>query len=160
MTSSAPSGSSGSDITHIDPRAPRFGQTVTMSVLVTGIILQEPLLILAIAIVLNVALLTGWRVNLYGLFWRYVVIPVIGKPEMPEPASPHRFAKLMGASMSAVAVVLIFTGGWIGLVELVFVGYAVAIVHAGCAALGGLGGICIGCRMYKQVAFFRRRGVV
>lgn len=164
MTSATPTGSSesgsGSTLTHIDPRAPRLGQTVTMSVLVTGIILQEPLLILSIAIVLNVALLTGWRINLYGLFWRYIVIPVLGKPDRPEPASPHRFAQLMGASMSGVAVVLLFGGGWTGIVQLVFLGYAVAVVHAGAAGLGGLGGICIGCRMYKQVAFFRRWGVV
>lgn len=144
----------------IDPRAPRFGQTTTMSVLLLGIALQEPLLILAIAVLLNAALLSGWRINIYGLFWRHVAIPIVGKPEETEPAAPHRFAKLMGAAMSATATVLLFGAPVVDLPILALAGYAVALLHAGAAAIGGLGDYCIGCRMYKQVGYFRRLGVV
>lgn len=149
-----------SSITMIDPRAPRFGQTLTMSILLVGIGLQEPVLILAIAVILNTAVLSGWRVNLYGLFWRHAVIPVVGRPDNPEPAAPHRFAKLMGAGMSGIASILLFAAPAVGLPALAVIGYAVAFVHAGAAAIGGIGNYCIGCRMYKQVSFFRRLGVV
>lgn len=150
----------GSSITMIDPRAPRFGQTLTMSILLLGIGFQAPVLILAIAVILNLAVMSGWRVNLYGLFWRHAVIPVVGPPDDPEPAAPHRFAKVMGAGMSGVASILLFTAPVVGVPALAVLGYAVAFVHAGAAAIGGIGNYCIGCRMYKQVAFFRRLGVV
>jgi hypothetical protein len=148
------------DVTMIDPRAPRFGQTITMSVLLLGIVLQEPLFILAIAVILNTSLLSGWRLDLYGFFWRTVMIPVVGKPEEPEPATPHRFAKLMGAFMSAVAAILLFLAPVVGVSGVALAGYGVALVHAVAAAIGGIGNYCIGCRMYKQVAFFRRLGIV
>lgn len=147
-------------VTMIDPRAPRFGQTVTMSVLLVGIVLQQPLVILAVAVVLIVAVVSRWRVNVYGVLWRYGMIPLVGTPDESEPAAPHRFANLMGAFMSGCAVVLLFGAGAVGLPTLSVVGYGVALVHAGAAAIGGIGDYCIGCKMYKQVAFVRRLGVV
>lgn len=147
------------DVTMIDPRAPRFGQTISMTILLVGIGLQEPYLILAVAVIL-LAVGTRWRLNVYSLCWRVGVIPIIGRSSEPEPAIPHRFAQLMGATMSAVAVLLLFGGPAVGLQPLAVAGYSVAFVHATAAAIGGLGNYCIGCRMYKQVAFFRRLGVV
>jgi hypothetical protein len=97
---------SASGVTMIDPRAPRFGQTITMSVLLLGIGLQEPLFILAVAVILNAAILSGWRLTLYGFLWRHAMLPLVGPPEETEPAAPHRFAKLMGASMSTLATIL------------------------------------------------------
>jgi hypothetical protein len=147
-------------LTSLDARAPRFGQTVTMSVLLLAIGLQEPLLILALAVVLNAAVLSGWRVNLYGFVWRHVMLPLVGPPEETEPAPPHRFAKLLGAVMSATATVLLFGAPAVDLPVLALVGYGVALMHAGAAAVGGIGDYCIGCRLYKQVSYFRRLGVV
>lgn len=144
----------------IDPRAARFGQTITMSILLVGIGLQEPLFILAIAVLLNAAILSGWRFDVYGVLWRRGMIPIVGAPDETEPAAPHRFAKLMGGIMSTIATVLLFGAPVVGLPNLALVGYVVALVHAAAAAIGGLGDYCIGCRMYKQVAFFRRLGVV
>lgn len=149
-----------SNMTRIDPRAPRFGQTVTMAVLLLGIGLQHPYFILAIAILLNTAVLSGWRLNLYSLLWRHGLNPLVGSPNEREPAAPHRFATLMGASMSTIATILLFGAPVVDLPNLALLGYAVALVHAGAGAIGGIGDYCIGCRMYKQVAFFRRLGVV
>lgn len=148
------------DVTLIDPRAPRFGQTTTMLILLLGIWFQEPLVIAAIAILLSVAVLSKWRLNVYSLVWRHAVIPLVGKPDAPEPAAPHRFATLMGAVMSAVATILLFGGLAVSLPGLATVGYAVALVHAGMGAIGGVGDYCIGCRMYKQVALLRRIDVL
>lgn len=148
------------DVTRIDPRAPRFGQTITMAVLLLGVGLQEPFFIVAIAVVLNTAVLSGWRLNLYSVLWRHGIVPVVGHPEELESAAPHRFAKLMGAAMSAFATVLLFAADVVGMSALALGGYGVALLHATMAAIGGIGNYCIGCRMYRQVAFFRRLGVV
>lgn len=149
-----------SGVTLIDPRAARFGQTITMTILLLGVGLQEPLLIVAVAVILGTSVLSGWRVDLYRVIWQRAMIPVVGPPEDPEPAAPHRFAKLMGASMSSVAAIFLLGAPVIGLLELALFGYGVALLHAAAAAIGGIGNYCIGCRMYKQVAFFRRSGVV
>lgn len=163
MTATTASGSSTTDtgaVRRIDPRGPRFGQTTTMSVLLVGIALQEPFLILAIALLLNVAVLSGWRINLYGLFWRNVAIRVIAKPTETEPSAPHRFAMLMGTFMSTTATVLLFGAMVVELPLLAWFGYGLALVHAGMAAIGGIGDYCLGCRMYKQVGYVRRLGLV
>lgn len=160
-SSAAPSiGGESSGVTMMDPRAARFGQTVTMTVLLVAIGFQEPLLILAIAVVLNAAVFSGWRLNLYGTVWRRVMIPLVGNPEETEAAAPHRFAKLMGASMSGVATILLFGGPAIGISEIAILGYGVALMHAGAAAAGGVADYCIGCRMYRQVGYFRRLGIL
>lgn len=148
------------DLAMVDPRAPRFGQTVTMAVLLVGIGLQEPMVILVLAVVLDTAVLSGWRLDVYGVVWRHVLVPVVGPPGETEPAPPHRFAKLMGAGMSTTAAVVLFGAPAVGLPTVALVGYGVAGVHAAMAAIGGIGDYCIGCRMYRQVAFFRRLGVV
>lgn len=151
---------SQSGVSMVDPRAPRFGQTVTMTVLLVAIALQAPVFVLAVAVVLNVAVLSSWRANLYGLVWRRLLIPVVGRPHETEPAAPHRFASLMGAGMSLVATALLFGAPALDVPALALAGYAVALVHAGMAAIGGVGDYCIGCKMYRKVAYVRRLGLV
>lgn len=149
-----------SAVTLIDPRAPRFGQALTMTVLLLGVGLQQPLFIAAIAVILSVAVLSGWRMDFYRVLWQRVMIPLVGPPDDREPAAPHRFAKLMGASMSSTAAILLLGAPVVGLFELALLGYGIALLHAGAAAIGGIGNYCIGCKLYKQVGFFRRLGVV
>lgn len=144
----------------IDPRAPRFGQLITATVLTAGIGFQEPLFVLAIAAVLVVAVLSGWRLDLYTALWRYGVVPLLGTPAETEPAAPHRFAKLVGASLTTVATVLLFTAPVVSLPGLALLGYVVAGLVAILAAIGGVGGYCLGCRMYRQVSYVRRLDIV
>jgi len=72
----------------VDPRAPRFGQLITICGLVFGIVLQEPLVVLAVAVVPTAAALSGWRLDLHGSLWRHVVIPVVGPPDDRNPPCP------------------------------------------------------------------------
>lgn len=145
--------SEASDEPLVDPRAPRFGQTLTASGLVLGIALGLPALIYLVTAVLLVALLTRWRYDPYAILWRTIVRPAVGRPDDPEPAAPHRFAKLMGAVGTAGASLLLLVG-------VPAPGYALAGVVALAAGLAAVTGICIGCRLYQQVAFFRRHSVV
>lgn len=142
----------GGGLAHVDPRAPRFGQALTALGLGVGILLQLPVLIYAVAAVLLTAVLTRWRYDPYGILWRVLVAPTV-EPNEPEPAAPHRFAKLMGAVGTGVASALL-------LLDVTIAGYVVAGVIAIPAGLGATTGFCLGCRMYKSVAFFRRLDVV
>lgn len=157
----------GSDLALVDPRAPRFGQSLTALGLVAALALREPLLVAAVAVVLNTALLSGWRYDLYATLWRRVLLPVVGKPEEREPAAPHRFAKLMGAAFTGLATLCLFADTVVatptvalGLSALGLAGYALAAMVAALAGFAAVTDVCVGCRMYRQVSFFRRLGVV
>ena len=159
-TESTSTARDSSSVTPVDPRAPRFGQVITATVLSIGVVFREPALVLAIAVVLGVSVLSRWRLDLYSILWRNVLIPLLGKPTATEPAAPHRFAKLMGATFTAVATILLLVGSWMSLPGLVVTGYAMAGLVAALAAVAGIGDYCIGCKLYRQVSFFRRHDIV
>lgn len=147
------SGSEASSTTLVDPRAPRFGQTLTTLGLLAGIALQTPLFVYGVAAVLAAAVLSGWRVDAWGALWRLGARRVLDPPAEREPAAPHRFAKLMGAGFTTAASLFLLAG-------VPLAGYALAGTVAALAGLAALTDVCLGCRMYRQVSFFRRLGVV
>lgn len=136
----------------VDPRAPRFGQAITASVLAVGVVFDRPPLVYALAVVMLAAILSGWRLDVYAVLWRRLARRLV-EPREPEPASPHRFARLVGATGTAIASVLLLAG-------FPTAGYAVAGLIAIVAAFSATTGYCIGCRMYRSVSFFRRLDVV
>lgn len=140
-------------VIYVDPRAPRFGQTLTTVFLLAGIVLAEPLLIGFVAVVLATAVVSRWRVDLWAFLWRRAMIPLVGKPAEREPAAPHRFAKLLGATGTTLAV-----GAFV--VGVPLVGYGIAGLVAVAAGLAAVTNICLGCRLYRQVSFVRRAGLV
>lgn len=157
----------GGEASLVDPRAPRFGQALTATGLTVAIALREPLLVVAVAAVLCTAVASGWRLNLYGVLWRHLAVPVVGATDDPEPAAPHRFATLMGAGFTGLATVAFAADAVLapaavaaGLSAPALAGYALAGVVAALAGLAAITDICVGCRMYQQVSFFRRLGVV
>lgn len=160
-------GGSDDEVTLVDPRAPRFGQSITTVGLLAGLVLQQPVFVAAIAVILNVSLASGWRYDLYGYLWRTVMIPAVGPPDEREPAAPHRFAKLMGAVFTGVATILLVADLLVptatvalGLGVLALAGYGIAAIVAALAGLAAVTDICIGCRLYRQVSLFRELGVV
>lgn len=136
----------------VDPRAPRFGQAITASGLLAGVLLDIPALIYAVAAVLFVAAASGWRIDLYGIVFKTLVKPRL-PPAKPESAVPHRFAKLIGVVGTAVATGFLVFG-------LTLAGYAIAVIVAIAAGLAATTGYCIGCRLYSQVSLFRRLSLV
>lgn len=137
----------------VDPRAPRFGQTLTALGLLGGVLLAEPLLVLGVAAVLVTAVASGYRADLWALLWRRGAVRVVGQPAEREPAAPHRFAKVLGAGTTALASLLLLVG-------FTTAGYAVAGLVAALAGLAAVTDVCVGCRMYRGVSLFRRLGVV
>lgn len=137
----------------VDPRAPRFGQALTATLLLAGVALQAPAFVYAVAAVLAAAVLTGWRVDLWAVCFRRVVRPRIGPPTRLEDPSPHRFAKLLGAVGTVLASGFAIAG-------LAVAAYAIATAVAIAAGLAAVTGLCIGCRLYRQVRFVQRLGIV
>lgn len=144
----------------VDPRAPRFGQSITALGLVAGIALREPAFVYAVTAILVVSAVSGWRLDLYSFLWRRVVLQAVGEPAEREPAAPHRFAKLLGATFTAIASGLLLVGSAPGAGVAVALGFAVAAIVGVLAAIAAVLDICVGCRMYEQVAFVRRLGWV
>lgn len=144
----------------VDPRAPRFGQAITTVGLLGGIGLGEPLLVFLVTAILVTAVLSRWQLDVYALAWRGVVVPVVGRPTETESASPHRFAKLLGAGFTTVASLSLIAGVVLGSPGLLLVGYAVAGLVAMLAALAAVFDVCVGCRLYGQYAFVRQLGLV
>jgi hypothetical protein len=136
----------------VDPRAPRFGQTITSTLLLAGIAFARPQFVYLVAALLVTAVASGWRVDAYARLWRSL-LPVVGGPEEREPAAPHRFAKLLGAVGTALASGLLLAG-------LRTPGFAVAALVATAAGLAAATGICLGCRLYRQVGVARDLGVL
>lgn len=142
-----------STVTLVDPRAPRFGQSITATLLLVGVVFGELVLIYAVTAILGLAVLSRWRLDPYRLLWQTAIIPVVGRPDEPEPAAPHRFAKLLGAAGTTLATLALLTG-------FSTLGLAIATAVGLLASLAATTGICLGCRMYRQVSFLRSRGVL
>lgn len=147
-------------IAQVDPRAPRFGQAITASVTLAGVILLEPALIYVVTALLVVPVVTRWRIDPYGWLWKRVVRRVLDPPAETESAIPHRFARVIGAIFTTIATALLVlaTVGQIPL--LAYAGFAVALIVGLLAALGATTGLCLGCRMYRQVSLFRDLGLL
>jgi hypothetical protein len=139
----------------VDARAPRFGQALTATLATASLVLADPRIVAVLALVLVTAVLSRWRVDAWATLWRRLAVPVVGAPTEREQAAPHRFAKLVGAAFIGVATPLVLFGG-----PAAAVGYALVLAVAVLAAVGATTGFCLGCRLYQQVGFFRRTGVV
>lgn len=137
----------------VDPRAPRFGQAITATLLLVGVALTAPMFVYAIAVLLGISVLSRWRLDSYRFLWKHALIPLVGPPDEPEPAAPHRFAKLLGATGAGLATLLLLVG-------FPTIGFAIAAVVGVLAGLAATTGFCLGCRMYRQVSFLRSRGVL
>ena len=144
----------------VDPRAPRFGQAVAATLALLGVGLQSPALVYGLTVLLVVAVVSRWRIDPYAVLWRSEVRRVVGPPAGTGSALPHRFARVVGAIVTAIASVLLLAAGVTGIPILALAGYGFAAVTGALAALSATTGFCLGCRMYSQVSLFRRLGLL
>lgn len=137
----------------VDPRAPRVGQGITASLLAIGILLQVPALVFLVAVFLLLPVVTQWRVDPYRVVWKHLLAPRVAPPTERDDPTPHRFTKLIGASITTLASIALLAGFPVP-------GYALAGIVAVLAGIAATTGFCLGCRMYEEVAFVRRLGIV
>jgi hypothetical protein len=129
----------------IDPRGPRFGAAITTVVLAV-ILLTIPstvaVALLAIqTLVFALGAFVGLQAQPYGILYRKLVAPKLGKPSELEAVEPPQFAQLVGFLFAATGLIAILAGA--DLVATIAVGFAL-----GAAFLNAVFNFCLGCEMY------------
>jgi hypothetical protein len=125
----------------IDPRGPRFGALVTMVVFAVVLITGSTWLLAAQAVVFAAGAILGIQYSPYGLIYKWLVRPRLGRPAQLEDAAPPRFAQALGLVISIIAII----GFAVGLRPLGLTAAALGLVAA---VLNGVFGICLGCELY------------
>jgi hypothetical protein len=134
----------------IDPRGPRFNQAVLAVALLGGFLVDWRVVVPVFAVVLLAGAALGPRYGPFLVLYAKAVRPRLGPPAELEDPRPPRFAAAGGAAFLAAAT-LAFVAGHPA------VGWGLALVVAGLAALAATTGICVGCEIYLLAA--RRRPV-
>ena len=129
----------------LDPRGPRFAAALTTVVLVVVLVTGWGALALAQAVVFALSAASP-RWSPYGLIYRVLVAPRLGRPTELEPAAPVRFAQVVGLVFATVAAI----GYLAGVPVLGLVAAAFALLAA---FLNAAFGLCLGCEVYLA---FRR----
>jgi len=129
----------------IDPRGPRFGAAITTAVLAI-ILLTIPssiaLVLLGIqTVVFALGAFVGLHAQPYGILYRKLVAPKLGKPTALEAIEPPQFAQFVGFLFAATGLIALLAGA--ELVAAVAVGFAL-----GAAFLNAAFNFCLGCEMY------------
>jgi hypothetical protein len=129
----------------IDPRGPRFGAAITTAVLAI-ILLTIPssiaLVLLGIqTVVFALGAFVGLNAQPYGIIYRKLVAPKLGKPTALEAVEPPQFAQFVGFLFAATGLIALLAGA--ELVATIAVGFAL-----GAAFLNAAFNFCLGCEMY------------
>jgi hypothetical protein len=129
----------------IDPRGPRFGAAITTAVLAI-ILLTIPssiaLVLLGIqTVVFALGAFVGLHAQPYGIIYRKLVAPKLGKPTALEAVEPPQFAQFVGFLFAATGLIALLAGA--DLVATIAVGFAL-----GAAFLNAAFNLCLGCEMY------------
>ena len=129
----------------IDPRGPRFGAAITTAVLAI-ILLTIPSTVAVVLLAIQTAVFAlgafvGLQAQPYGILYRKLVAPKLGKPTELEAVEPPQFAQLVGFLFAASGLIAILVGA--DLVATIAVGFAL-----GAAFLNAVFNFCLGCEMY------------
>lgn len=125
----------------IDPRGARFAAWITSAVLATVLVTGSGWLLAGQAVVFAVGALAGMPRAPYGLVFRYLVAPRLGRPVELEPATPPRFAQAVGLLFAVLGTVGYLTG-------LTLLGAAATAAALAAAFLNAAFGLCLGCELY------------
>ena len=133
----------------IDERAPRFNQTITGLVALTGAVFGWPLAWALMAAQLVIGLTVGRRFCLPCLAYFELVQPRFGEGRL-EDSRPPRFANMVGVAFLGGAA----AAWWLGAEAL---GTVLGSIVAALALLAATTGFCAGCQAYRIGA--RLRGI-
>lgn len=136
----------------IDPRGPRFNQTVLAIALLVGFLADWRPVVPGLALVLLSGAAFGPKYGPFLALYAKVIRPRLGPPHEMEDPRPPRFSAALGVAVLGAGS-LGFLAGHPG------VGWGLALVVAALAALSAATGICVGCEMYLLVAKRRPRAL-
>lgn len=136
----------------IDPRGPRFNQSVLAVALLSGFLFDWRPVVPLFALVLGLGAALGPRYGPFLALYARVIKPRLAPPRQLEDPRPPRFAAAVGVGF-LVAATLAFAAGAPG------VGWGLALVVAALAALAAVTGLCVGCEVYLLIARRRPRAL-
>ena len=133
-----------------DANVLRFNQIIIVSGIITALLIEQPLVVVAIGVVLLAGSLdprlAGFK-RLYSSLIRPALrIAVVESEDDPR---PHNFAQGLGGVFLMLAT-LAFLGGWS------LIGWSLAIVVAALALLNLTTNFCLGCFVYYQYRMYSR----
>jgi hypothetical protein len=126
----------------IDPRGHRFGAGLSVAILVTGFLLNLPLVIPLVGVALAISAFFGTQYSALGRPWPLVRrVLRLGPPRELESEIPPRFAQVLGTLFLGAATAFLALGAT-GLAWL----FAAGVVAL--QTLLAATGYCVGCRLY------------
>jgi len=126
---------------YIDARGPRFGATITTTVLAVALVTQNKWVLLAQGLIFLIGAVRGPQFTPYGLIYKNVVKPRLSKVAPTEDVRPPKFAQAVGFIFALVGTIGAFAGA--DLVFTIATGFALAA-----AFLNSAFNYCLGCEMY------------
>lgn len=137
----------------VDPRQPRFGQTLTGVVLLVGFVFDWPAVLPMIGAILATASVFGPKANLYAHLFRAAKRAFrIGPPSEMEESGPPRFANTLGFIVLALATVAYY--GF----DAKPVAWSLGLLVSALALLAAFTGLCVGCELYVIARRLMTRG--
>jgi hypothetical protein len=132
----------------VDQSALKFNQASIVTLVVLGYVLDEPLLLAGVALVLIAGGISP-SLALFKLVYAHAAKPLklIQPRIVDESPAPHEFAQLLGGTVLAVGVMLLYLG-------VPFLGWVVSWVVVVLAATNLFFGFCSGCFVYYQLGRF------
>jgi hypothetical protein len=134
----------------IDPRGPRFNQAVLAGALLIGFVFDARWVVPVFAGVLLLGAAFGSRYGPFLRLYAEVIRPRLRPPAELEDPRPPRFAAAVGVAFLVAATVAFALGA-------VALGWTLALIVAGLAALAAVTGVCIGCEVW--LGYARWRGI-
>ena len=129
----------------IDPRGPRFGAaitTVVLAIILLTIPSSTSVVLLGIqTVVFALGAFVGLHAQPYGIIYRKLVAPKLGKPLGLEAVEPPQFAQFVGFLFTATGLVALLLGA--DVVATIAISLAL-----GAAFLNAAFNFCLGCEMF------------
>ena len=132
---------------YIDARGPRFGATITTTVLAVALVTQNKWVLVAQGLIFLIGALRGPQFTPYGLIFKNFVKPRLSKVAPTEDVRPPKFAQAVGFVFAFVGSIGAFAG--FDLVFTIATGFALAA-----AFLNSAFNYCLGCEMYLLIVRF------
>jgi hypothetical protein len=127
----------------LDVRGPRFAAAITTGILLAVLVTGSGWLALAQAVVFAISAANA-RFAPYGVIYRALIAPRLGRPIAFEPAEPVRFAQAVGFAFMAAAAVAYLGGAPV-------VGVVATSAALVAAFLNAAFGLCLGCEAYVLI---------
>jgi len=128
----------------VDPRGLRFAAGVTTVVLALTLVLDNPWPLAVQAVVFAISVAFGVQASPYGLLFKRLIRPRLGRPKELEDATPPRFAQLVGLVFAVAGLIGYLTG--VTVLGVVATGFALVAAFVNAAV-----GLCLGCEAYLLI---------